>query len=273
MKASELFGFTIPQGAAGRIDPVCRHFEREWLAGKKPRIEDSLPLVEAEDRPYLFMELLGVELDNRRRAGEVVTAEEFQQRFPEYLEYLDRVFDSTFTQTSQHRSNDVHPQHQSAYDGFTSALLPTGLQQPTAALPPISNSSSSLDTEDEFAFLNPPQKPGEIGRLGHYRILKLLGKGGMGMVFHAEDIYLRRSVALKVMNPSVVSTAMRQRFLRRGEILCSSRTRQHCRDSSGRSRTRHSLSGDAAAQRRISRGRSSAQDPWRWTKFCASAGR
>ena len=220
----------------------------------------------------MFMELLGVELDNRRRAGEVVTAEEFQQRFPEYLEYLDRVFDSTFTQTSQHRSNDVHPQHQSAYDGFTSALLPTGLQQPTAALPPISNSSSSLDTEDEFAFLNPPQKPGEIGRLGHYRILKLLGKGGMGMVFHAEDIYLRRSVALKVMNPSVVSTAMRQRFLRKARS-CAALEHDNIVAIHQVDQERGTpylamplLKGESLAD--VHRHR-----PWRWTKFCASAGR
>src|SRR5262249_8249207 len=38
----------------------------------------------------------------------------------------------------------------------------------------------------DFDFLAPAQQPGEIGRLAHYRVLKLLGQGGMGMVFQAE---------------------------------------------------------------------------------------
>jgi serine/threonine protein kinase len=63
--------------------------------------------------------------------------------------------------------------------------------------------------------LAPPQGPGEIGRLGAYRVLKLLGAGGMGVVFQAEDPSLRRLVALKVMKPAVaVKAEARQRFLR-----------------------------------------------------------
>ena len=64
-------------------------------------------------------------------------------------------------------------------------------------------------------FLAPPQGPGEIGRLGPYRILEVLGTGGMGVVYRAEDPHLQRQVAVKVMMPSLAaSRSARERFLR-----------------------------------------------------------
>jgi eukaryotic-like serine/threonine-protein kinase len=52
-----------------------------------------------------------------------------------------------------------------------------------------------------YPFLRPPLEPGDMGRLGNYRVKALLGQGGMGLVFDAEDMTLGRPVALKVMRP------------------------------------------------------------------------
>jgi serine/threonine protein kinase/uncharacterized membrane protein/phage FluMu protein Com len=66
-----------------------------------------------------------------------------------------------------------------------------------------------------YEFLAPAQSPDELGRLGPYRVLRVLGAGGMGVVFLAEDPDLERLVALKAMLPGLaVSSAARQRFLR-----------------------------------------------------------
>src|SRR4051812_3161109 len=42
-------------------------------------------------------------------------------------------------------------------------------------------------TEGLFDFFDPPRGPGEIGRLGPYQVIRLIGSGGMGSVFHAID--------------------------------------------------------------------------------------
>src|SRR4051812_16155442 len=69
--------------------------------------------------------------------------------------------------------------------------------------------------KETYAFLAPPQQPDELGRLGPYRVLAVLGAGGMGIVFRAEDPQLARLVALKAMLPALAaSDSARQRFLR-----------------------------------------------------------
>jgi len=75
----------------------------------------------------------------------------------------------------------------------------------------------------KYPFLSPPLEPDEIGRVGSYRVLHLLGEGGMGMVFAAEDIALRRHVAIKVMHPELASDSNGgwQRFLREARALGS----------------------------------------------------
>ncbi len=60
----------------------------------------------------------------------------------------------------------------------------------------------------------------EIGQLldNKYRIVRLLGEGGMGAVYEGENIRIRHRVAIKVLHPSVADdSAARERFEREAQ--------------------------------------------------------
>ena len=92
--------------------------------------------------------------------------------------------------------------------------------RPSDFLPSNTNTRPTVPTSGipalaAFSFLASPEGPDEIGRLGHYRILRQLGAGGMAYVFEAQDCHLERRVALKVMKPDLAADEdFRQRFLR-----------------------------------------------------------
>ena len=56
-------------------------------------------------------------------------------------------------------------------------------------------------------------------RIGDFRILNLLGQGGMGVVFEAEQDKPRRKVALKVVTASILSDELRRRFELEAQVL------------------------------------------------------
>ena len=88
-----------------------------------------------------------------------------------------------------------------------SGALKTPIDE-TATLPPRQSPSRSESTEFPCEF-------------GDYRLLGLLGSGGMGTVYDAEQIATGRRVALKMLGHQLDSPDMRHRFLREGRLAAS----------------------------------------------------
>jgi eukaryotic-like serine/threonine-protein kinase len=96
-------------------------------------------------------------------------------------------------------------------------LPPPGSAEQTAPPSPLHGYDSSL-----IEFLAPAQTDDELGRLGGYRILEMLGHGGMGVVFLGEDARLGRKIAIKAMLPRLAqSGTAQQRFMREARAVAA----------------------------------------------------
>jgi len=73
----------------------------------------------------------------------------------------------------------------------------------------VSNSSGDSASPAAGTAASSPAAP---SRMGPYRILKLLGEGGMGVVYLAEQERPRRTVALKVIRPGLLTASLLRRF-------------------------------------------------------------
>ncbi len=129
----------------------------------------------------------------------------------------------------QHAEDWAAADQLAALKARAKALRPAPTPAPARA---SAETSSALGPSDLFRAPStidlgaPWEAPLELGRLDKYRILEKIGRGGMGVVYRAEDPDLKRQVAVKIMQPRLAADpTARARFL--GEARRAAAVEQH----------------------------------------------
>jgi serine/threonine protein kinase len=211
-----------PQGTQTWIDRIATLFDRAWQAGEHPRIEDYLEGVAAPRRSQLLEELLRVELDNRRAAGETPSPEDYVIRFPESKATIRAIVTGGAIRKVYPSSADAATTPQPPRDGcgrsdgdglpsIVGRVDAKGPYHPRAVKADADATLSYCVARDggKVEPLLCAQDIEQLARIftpgmvlqGRYLLERELGRGAMGIVFLGRDNRLDRPVAIKAVLP------------------------------------------------------------------------
>jgi serine/threonine-protein kinase len=115
--------------------------------------------------------------------------------------------------------------HHSKQDARAAPALSRVMQELKAeGSEPDAHTDPYMAGHDTLPFLQPTEEAGHIGRLDGYQVVKVIGRGAMGVVLKAFDPALDRLVAIKVLAPQwTPGSAARERFAREAKAMAAVR--------------------------------------------------
>jgi eukaryotic-like serine/threonine-protein kinase len=183
-KAKETATLPLPQLMI--IDNLCAKLEKQWKSPEKPRIEDYLNQAESSLKDILFQQLLEVEIEYRRRENTAARPEDYDNRFPQFREFIRAVFAKRASVQDAEATNDW--QASAGKDAETISQIDY--------LPHSAQSAGVLQ----------PDAAGARKKLGRYELSAVLGKGAFGTVYLGNDAELDRQVAVKLLDTQQFSS-------------------------------------------------------------------
>jgi serine/threonine-protein kinase len=187
---------------ARRIHRVCEDYESTWRAGGRPSIEVILKQNSADEHDLLFDELLILEIELRREAGENPTLDEYRARFSRASTRVEGIF-----------ARAAQP---AVLRGQGTTVVIAQDRHPRSDAGPAKAGEGSPGCQ------SPKRTAPALSAIGEYEVLEELGRGGMGIVFKARHLELKRLVALKtILSGSMATPEERARFRREAELAAN----------------------------------------------------
>jgi eukaryotic-like serine/threonine-protein kinase len=201
------------------METIIDELIQRWRSGDKVPCEQLINDGNLNHEQQL--ELICMELLIRRELGESPRLDEFLTRFPHYQKELEAHFALEDFLSTEGRPVSLPSREQIApYENADWPLsVRTELTHPLSVGSGGSNLTVEFDPNSDLSITDDLSIHLAGRRFGDYMLLRVLGKGGMGLVFEARQISLNRIVALKMMRGDWQNAKGRKQFKREAQAI------------------------------------------------------